>query len=387
MKIAIAGAGYVGLALGTMLSQNNEVVTYDIDPKKIDMINTRISPIEDKDIIDYFKNKDLNLRATLNYVDAFKDSDYVIISTPTNYNEITNYFDTSSVEDIINKVLSVNSNAIMIIKSTVPVGYTEKAKIKFGTNNIIFSPEFCREGRSLYDSLYPTRIIVGEDSIRGREVAYLLSKDAIERDIPTRYMGNTEAEAVKLFANTYLAMRVAFFNELDTYAEANNLNTKSIIDGVCLDKRVGNDYNNPSFGYGGYCLPKDTKQLLANYSDIPEDLIKAIVSSNATRKKYISDVILRKNPNVVGIYRLTMKHNSDNYRASAILDIIDNLKDKVELIIYEPTLIEDYFNNIKVEKDLDIFCNNSDIIIANRVEEPLKKVKSKVYTRDLYQRD
>ena len=351
------------------------------------MINTRISPIEDKDIIDYFKNKDLNLRATLNYVDAFKDSDYVIISTPTNYNEITNYFDTSSVEDIINKVLSVNSNAIMIIKSTVPVGYTEKAKIKFGTNNIIFSPEFCREGRSLYDSLYPTRIIVGEDSIRGREVAYLLSKDAIERDIPTRYMGNTEAEAVKLFANTYLAMRVAFFNELDTYAEANNLNTKSIIDGVCLDKRVGNDYNNPSFGYGGYCLPKDTKQLLANYSDIPEDLIKAIVSSNATRKKYISDVILRKNPNVVGIYRLTMKHNSDNYRASAILDIIDNLKDKVELIIYEPTLIEDYFNNIKVEKDLDIFCNNSDIIIANRVEEPLKKVKSKVYTRDLYQRD
>ena len=388
MKIAVAGTGYVGLALGTMLSVKDEVVALDILPKKVEMINKRISPIDDKDIINYFNTKKLNLRATLDYVDAFKDAKYVIISTPTNYDEVTNYFDTSSVEDVIEKVLKVNKEALMIIKSTIPVGYTERMKKKYNTENIIFSPEFCREGRSLYDSLYPTRIIVGEDSLRGREVAYLLSKSAIEKDIPTRYMGNTEAEAVKLFANTYLAMRVAFFNELDTYAEVNGLNTGSIIDGVCLDPRVGKDYNNPSFGYGGYCLPKDTKQLLANYEGIPQDMIGAIVASNDTRKEHIANMILKKGAKVVGVYRLTMKKGSDNFRSSAIQGVIEKLiKKGLEVIIYEPTLDASDFNGIKVIKSLDDFNKLSDIIVVNRTDEDVKKLTKKIYTRDVFNKD
>ena len=388
MKIAIAGCGYVGLALGTMLSQNNEVVALDVIPKKVDMINNRISPIDDKDIINYFKRKKLNLRATLDYVDAFKDAKYVIISTPTNYDEETNYFDTSSVEDVIEKVLKVNKDALIIIKSTVPVGYTEKMKKKYNTENIIFSPEFCREWRSLYDSLYPTRIIVGEDSIRGREVAYLLSKDAMEKDIPTRYMGNTEAEAVKLFANTYLAMRVSFFNELDTYAEVNGLDTGSIIDGVCLDPRVGRDYNNPSFGYGGYCLPKDTKQLLANYEGIPQNIIEAIVKSNDTRKEHVANMILKKGAKVVGIYRLTMKKGSDNFRSSAIQGVIEKLiKKGIEILIYEPTLATDEYNGIRVIKTLEDFDKLSDIIVVNRTDDDVKKLTKRIYTRDVFERD
>ena len=387
-KIAIAGTGYVGLALGTMLATRDEVVALDIIKEKVDMINNRISPIDDNDIINYLKNKKLNLRATLDYKDAFCNADYVIISTPTNYDPELNYFDTSSVEDVIEKVLSVNKNALMVIKSTVPVGYTEKMKKKYNTNNIIFSPEFCREGRSLYDSLYPTRIIVGEDSMRGREVAYLLSKCALEKDIPTRYMGNTEAEAVKLFANTYLAMRVSFFNELDTYAEVNDLNTGSIIDGVCLDPRVGRDYNNPSFGYGGYCLPKDTKQLLANYEGIPQDMMSAIVKSNDTRKEHITNMIIKKGAKVVGVYRLTMKKDSDNFRSSAIQGVIEKLLDRgVEVIIYEPTLKTDEFNGIKVIKSIEDFNELSDIILVNRMDEEAKKLTKNIYTRDVYNKD
>ena len=388
MKIAIAGTGYVGLALGTMLSTKYEVVALDIVPEKVDMINNRISPIDDKDIIEYLRTRKLNLRATLDYKDAFSDADYVIISTPTNYDEVANHFDTSSVEDVIRKVISVNSNAIMVIKSTVPVGYTESVKEKFKTNNIIFSPEFCREGKSLYDSLEPTRIIVGEDSIRGREVAHLLSSCATEKDIPTRYMGNTEAEAVKLFANTYLAMRVSFFNELDTYAEVNGLNTGNIIEGVCLDPRVGRSYNNPSFGYGGYCLPKDTKQLLANYSDIPQDMMSAIVKSNDTRKEHIASMILRKGAKVVGVYRLTMKKGSDNFRSSAIQGVIEKLVNKgIEVIIYEPTLENEEFNGLRVIKSLEDFDKLSDIILVNRTDDDVKKLTKSIYTRDVYNRD
>ena len=387
-KIAIAGTGYVGLALSTMLARGYNVMALDIVKEKVDMINNRISPIDDKDIIECFKNCKLNLKATLDYKEAFNGAKYVIISTPTNYDEVTNYFDTSSVEDVIEKVLDVNKDAIMIIKSTVPVGYTERMKEKYHTDNIIFSPEFCREGRSLYDSLYPTRIIVGEDSQRGREVAYLLSKYAIEKDIPTRYMGNTEAEAVKLFANTYLAMRVSFFNELDTYAEVNGLNTGSIIDGVCLDPRVGRDYNNPSFGYGGYCLPKDTKQLLANYEGIPEELIRAIVKSNDTRKEHIANMILKKGPKVVGVYRLTMKKCSDNFRSSAIQGVIEKLRAKgIDIIIYEPTLNTDYFNELKVISSLEEFDELADIIIVNRTDNDVKKLTKKIYTRDIFNRD
>ena len=388
IKVAIAGTGYVGLALGTMMATKNEVVALDILPNKVDMINNRISPIADKDIKEYLNNKKLNLRATLDYVDAFKDAKYVIISTPTNYDEVANYFDTSSVEDVIEKVLKVNKDAIMIIKSTVPVGYTERMKKKYNTDNIIFSPEFCREGRSLYDSLYPTRIIVGEDSIRGREVAYLLSDTALEKDIPTRYMGNTEAEAVKLFANTYLAMRVSFFNELDTYAEVNGLNTGSIIDGVCLDPRVGRDYNNPSFGYGGYCLPKDTKQLLANYQGIPQEMMSAIVKSNDTRKEHVANMILKKGAKVVGVYRLTMKKGSDNFRSSAIHDVIQKLLAKgIEVIIYEPTLDKDNYNGIRVIKSIEDFDNLSDVIVVNRTDEEVKKLTKTIYTRDVFNRD
>lgn len=387
-KIAIAGTGYVGLALGTMLATRDEVVALDILPGKVDMINNRISPIDDKDIIGFLKKKKLNLRATTDYEDAFKDAKFVIISTPTNYDEVANHFDTSSVEDVIEKVLRVNRDALMIIKSTVPVGYTESMKKKYNTDNIIFSPEFCREGRSLYDSLYPTRIIVGEDSLRGREVAYLLSKCAIEKDIPTRYMGNTEAEAVKLFANTYLAMRVSFFNELDTYAEISGLDTGSIIDGVCLDPRVGRDYNNPSFGYGGYCLPKDTKQLLANYNGIPQEMMSAIVKSNDTRKEHIANMILKKGPNVVGVYRLTMKTGSDNFRSSAIQGVIEKLINKgIEVIIYEPTLETEEFNGLRVIKSLEDFDKLSDVIVVNRVDEDVKNLTKSLYTRDVFNRD
>lgn len=390
IKIAVAGTGYVGLSLAVLLSQNNEVYALDIMPEKVDMINNHISPIKDDEIEEYLKNKELKLTATLDYKEAFKDSDYIVISTPTNYDEKTNYFDTSSVEDIIEKVISMNIKTTMIIKSTVPVGFTEKIKEKYGIDNIIFSPEFLREGKALYDNLYPSRIIMGENSKRAEKFAFLLKEGALkdDKDIVTKYMNNTEAEAVKLFSNTYLALRVAYFNELDTYAEIKGLNTKDIIDGVGLDPRIGSHYNNPSFGYGGYCLPKDTKQLLANYDGIKENIIEAIVKSNDTRKSHIVDMILKKKPKVVGVYRLTMKTNSDNFRASAIQGVIENLKkEKVEVIIYEPTLKEETFNGLKVIKELEDFKNKSDIIIANRLEEAIIDAKEKVYTRDLYSRD
>lgn len=388
MKIAIAGTGYVGLSIATLLSQKNEVVALDIIPEKVEMINKRISPIKDEYIEKYFEEKKLNLKATLDYKEAFEDATFIIISTPTNYDEEKNYFDTSSVENIIEKVLSVNLNATIIIKSTIPVGFVEKMKKKYKINNLIFSPEFLREGKALYDNLYPSRIIVGEKSERAKQFAELMKSSALKEEIPTLFMNNTEAEAVKLFANTFLALRVAYFNELDTYAEVKGLNTKDIIEGVCLDPRIGNYYNNPSFGYGGYCLPKDTKQLLANYKDVPENLIEAIVKSNDTRKKHIANQILKKHPKTVGIYRLTMKTNSDNFRASAIQDIIEMIKQKeVQIIIYEPTLNQTTFNNCLVENDLESFCTKCDVIIANRLDSSLYKVKDKVYTRDLFSRD
>ena len=388
MKIAVAGTGYVGLSLATLLSQHNEVVALDIVPEKVEMINKGISPIKDDEIEDFLKNKKLNLRATIDYKEAFNGADYVIISTPTNYDVEKNYFDTSSVEDTIEKVISMGINTTMIIKSTVPVGYTEGIKDKYGINNIIFSPEFLREGHALYDNLYPSRIILGEDSDKAHKFANLLKEGALKENTPVKFMGNTEAEAVKLFSNTYLALRVAYFNELDTYAEMNNLNTKDIIEGMGLDPRIGSHYNNPSFGYGGYCLPKDTKQLLANYKGIPQNMIEAIVKSNDTRKKHIADMILARKPKVVGIYRLTMKTNSDNFRASAIQGVIENLKKSgVEIVIFEPTLKDNEFNGCKVMPDFDKFCKGSDVIIANRLEDPLAKVKDKVYTRDLYSRD
>ena len=388
MKIAIAGTGYVGLSIATLLSQKNEVVALDIIPEKVEMINKRISPIKDEYIEKYFEEKKLNLKATLDYKEAFEDATFIIISTPTNYDEEKNYFDTSSVENIIEKVLSVNLNATMIIKSTIPVGFVEKMKKKYKINNLIFSPEFLREGKALYDNLYPSRIIVGEKSERAKQFAELMKSSALKEEIPTLFMNNTEAEAVKLFANTFLALRVAYFNELDTYTEVKGLNTKDIIEGVCLDPRIGNYYNNPSFGYGGYCLPKDTKQLLANYKDVPENLIEAIVKSNDTRKKHIATQILKKHPKTVGIYRLTMKTNSDNFRASAIQDIIEMMKQKkVKIIIYEPTLNHNEFDACSVENNFDMFCQVCDVIIANRFDGSLSKVKSKVYTRDLFSRD
>lgn len=388
MKIAVAGTGYVGLSLATLLSQNNEVYALDIIKEKVDMINNHISPIKDNEIEDFLKNKKLDLKATIDYKEAFKDAKYIIISTPTNYDIEKNYFDTSSVEDTIEKIISLGNNTTIIIKSTVPVGFTESIKKKYNIDNIIFSPEFLREGRALYDNLYPTRIILGEDSPRAREFADLLVAGAQKENIDVKFMGNTEAEAVKLFSNTYLALRVAYFNELDTYAEINGLNTKDIIEGMGLDPRIGLHYNNPSFGYGGYCLPKDTKQLLANYEGIPQNLIEAIVKSNDTRKNHIANMILKRNPKTVGIYRLTMKTDSDNFRASAIQGVIDNLKENnVNIIIYEPTLKEITFNDIKVVKDFDEFSSKSDVIIANRLEEQLNTVKDKVYTRDLFTRD
>lgn len=388
MKIAVAGTGYVGLSLAVLLSQHNEVYALDIMKEKVDMINNHISPIRDNEIEDYLKNKKLNLKATLDYKEAFKDAKYIVISTPTNYDDKTNKFDTSSVEDTIEKVISMNLDTTIIIKSTIPVGFTEKMKDKYGIDNIIFSPEFLREGSALYDNLYPSRIILGEKSKRAEEFANLLKEGALKENIDVKFMGNTEAEAVKLFSNTYLALRVAYFNELDTYCELKGLNTKEIIEGVGLDPRIGSHYNNPSFGYGGYCLPKDTKQLLANYKDVPENLIEAIVKANDTRKTHIAEMIISKNPRVVGIYRLTMKTDSDNFRSSAIQGVIKNLKkSNVEIIIYEPTLEDDEFNDCKVIHDFDEFKKCSDIIIANRLEDVLKDCKDKVYTRDLYSRD
>lgn len=388
MKIAVAGTGYVGLSLATLLSQNNEVTALDVMQEKVEKINNRISPIKDKEIEDFFKTKDLNLKATLDYKEAFEGAKFIIISTPTNYDDEKNHFDTSSVEDIIQKVISMNINTTMVVKSTIPVGFIKAMKQKYNIDNIMFSPEFLREGKALYDNLYPSRIIVGEKSERAQEFANLLKNASLKDNVEVKFMDSTEAEAVKLFANTYLALRVAYFNELDTYAEIKGLNTKDIIEGVCLDPRIGSHYNNPSFGYGGYCLPKDTKQLLANYDNVPQNLIRAIVRSNRTRKKHITEMIMRKNPETVGVYRLTMKSGSDNFRASAIQEIIDRLKlEGVDVIIYEPTLKAEQFNNCKVINNFEEFSKKSDVILANRLEEELKIVKDKVYTRDLYSRD